>query len=91
MKEFEKYPDLDKKVIKHIIDYGSISKGEALKIENMTEYQFRNILEKLKDDNLIKQEGKGRVTKYVLIESKEADILRTKKVIKSLESFFRNK
>lgn len=45
----------------------------------MTEYQFRNILEKLKDDNLIKQEGKGRVTKYVLIESKEADILRTKK------------
>ncbi len=39
MKEFEKYPELDKKVIKYIIDYGSISKGEALKMENMTEYQ----------------------------------------------------
>ncbi|HEE8662944.1 TPA: putative DNA binding domain-containing protein [Staphylococcus aureus] len=91
MKEFEKYPELDKKVIKYIIDYGSISKGEALKMENMTEYQFRNILKKLKDDNLIKKEGEGPATKYVLIESKEADILRTKKVIKSLESFFRNK
>ncbi|HCZ2901391.1 TPA: AAA family ATPase, partial [Staphylococcus aureus] len=89
--EFEKYPELDKKVIKYIIDYGSISKGEALKMENMTEYQFRNILKKLKDDNLIKKEGEGPATKYVLIESKEADILRTKKVIKSLESFFRNK
>ncbi len=55
MKEFEKYPELDKKVIKYIIDYGSISKGEALKMENMTEYQFRNILKKLKDDNLIKK------------------------------------
>ena len=47
-------------------------------MENMTEYQFRNIL-KLKDDNLIKKEGEGPATKYVLIESKEADILRTKK------------
>ncbi|MGT2333560.1 hypothetical protein ACVPOY_02580 [Staphylococcus aureus] len=28
-------------------------------MENMTEYQFRNILKKLKDDNLIKKEGEG--------------------------------
>lgn len=38
MKEFEKYFELDKKVIKYIIDYGLISKGEVLKMENMIEY-----------------------------------------------------
>ncbi|EHJ07409.1 RNA-binding domain-containing protein [Staphylococcus simiae] len=88
---FEKYPELDKKVIKYIIDYGSISKAEALKIQGMTEYKFRNILKVLQDDELIEKQGNSRSTKYVLIESQEADILRTKKAIKNLESFFRNK
>lgn len=91
MVEFEKYPELDKKVIKYIIDFGSISKSEALRMENMTEYKFRNILKELQSDKLIEKQGDGRSTKYVLIESQEADILRTKKVIKGLESFFRNK
>ncbi|MFO3720489.1 RNA-binding domain-containing protein [Staphylococcus felis] len=91
MVEFEKYPELDKKIIKYIIDYGSISKAEALRMENMTEYKFRNILKELQADKLIEKQGDGPSTKYVLIESQEADILRTKKVIKSLESLIRNK
>lgn len=57
----------------------------------MTEYKFRNILKELQADKLIEKQGDGPSTKYVLIESQEAYILRTKKVIKGLESFFRNK
>ncbi|HFI0514305.1 TPA: RNA-binding domain-containing protein [Streptococcus suis] len=82
--------DDEKMLLTNIFETGTITKGIALDDLKMTEYSFRNAIKTLLDDNIIKQVGKSRNTRYVLPYSNEAYIQSRKKWLVEINDVLKN-
>lgn len=90
----EAHPELtveEKSVYKCIMQAGySVSSMEIQKKTGLSRYYVTEGIKVLIEKNLISQEGKGRSTKYALVEGTSEKLAQLQHIMKSLENYYIN-